>query len=441
MLELRLYNTKKSIEQELEKDDIDGLSSLANSLDTTLNEASSIATTITTASAAAVGGAGPSSTSSTAAANYQMELLRKEIDSLKSQLKEEKKNFDVLTGNERTFFEAKLKEKDAELLEMEKQASMNKRKCQKVSEEMQDLQRMCDEFKVRNRELEKQQAKFDAEMNGLRTKYEAERELREKCERERDSSKYEIFTLKSDLDTQKLETNYNIEKCERLERDLKEYEMSLVANSSSSSAAGVSGGVDTNFIKSKSIIRELEAKVRDQEEELDEQALIIQQLEQAKLRLEMQLEKDKQKWQREIAEKESEMDDLRFHTQKKIKSIEMQLEEESEVSSSLQREKRDLERKMREMMSHGGNGGSGTGVGNHASGGLKGSHFNAELAHLNNVDLHQYVTKLKRQMLKYKTLAIDAQTQLEKLRENIPKQSILKALKTQLEGWLPLFGL
>lgn len=41
--------------------------------------------------------------------------------------------------------------------------------------------------------------------------------------------------------------------------------------------------------------------------------------------------------------------------------------------------------------------------------------------------------KLKRQMLKYKQLAIDAQTQLEKLRESIPKQSILKALKAQLE--------
>lgn len=41
--------------------------------------------------------------------------------------------------------------------------------------------------------------------------------------------------------------------------------------------------------------------------------------------------------------------------------------------------------------------------------------------------------KLKRQMLKYKQLAVDAQTQLEKLRESIPKQSILKALKAQLE--------
>lgn len=36
-------------------------------------------------------------------------------------------------------------------------------------------------------------------------------------------------------------------------------------------------------------------------------------------------------------------------------------------------------------------------------------------------------------MLKYKMLAIDGQTQLERFRESIPKQSILKALKSQLE--------
>ena len=36
-------------------------------------------------------------------------------------------------------------------------------------------------------------------------------------------------------------------------------------------------------------------------------------------------------------------------------------------------------------------------------------------------------------MLKYKTLAYDAQIQLEKLKETIPKQSIMRALKAQLE--------
>ena len=176
-------------------------------------------------------------------------------------------------------------------------------------------------------------------------------------------------------------------------------------------------------MKMKSQIRDMETKLKDQEEELDEQTGTIQQLEQTKLRLEMQFEKEKQKWQREIAEKESEMDDLRFHTQKKIKAIEIQLEEESEISSGLQREKRDLERKMREM-----NANANSGANKRAGGYLyNGEHLEMSGAYAD------YINKLKRQMLKYKTLAIDAQIQLEKLKETIPKQSIMRSLKAQLE--------
>jgi hypothetical protein len=63
----------------------------------------------------------------------------------------------------------------------------------------------------------------------------------------------------------------------------------------------------------------------------------------------MDLEKFKQKAQRDLAEKDAEMDDLRFHTQKKMKLIEMQLDEECEINSQMQRDKRELEKKLREM--------------------------------------------------------------------------------------------
>lgn len=142
---------------------------------------------------------------------------------------------------------------------------------------------------------------------------------------------------------------------------LKEFESALANNinqatSPSSSVTSLTLDPTAHYLKSKSAIRDMEARLRDQEEELDEQALTIQQLEQAKLRLEMQLEKERQKWSRELAEKDAEMDDVRFHTQKKIKAVEAQLEEESEAVSLLQREKRDLERKLRDIMANGGAG-------------------------------------------------------------------------------------
>lgn len=196
------------------------------------------------------------------------------------------------------------------------------------------------------------------------------------------------------------------------------------ATSPSSSVTSLNLDPTAHYLKSKSAMRDMEARLRDQEEELDEQALTIQQLEQAKLRLEMQLEKERQKWSRELAEKEAEMDDVRFHTQKKIKAVEAQLEEESEAVSLLQREKRDLERKLRDMLA---NGAGSTSGGSHGMHGAKNGGYRGESNGGGNE------VKLRRQMLKYKQLAIDAQTQLEKLRESIPKQSILKALKAQLE--------
>ncbi len=404
MLELRLINTKKSIEQELERDDIDGLSTTSAAQQNNSNNMPN----------------GSNNNLLLTMSEAQFERLKRENENLKRQIKQEKENTNTLIQNERKFFETKLKEKDEELLEIEKQSAIHKRKHQKLGEEMQDLQRMCEESKVRNRELEKLQLKFDADMAVWRNKYEGEKEIREKCERERETIKYEIFSLKSELESQKLESNYHAEKNDRLERDLKEYE-NATSNTSNLNINGLNN--TDQFIKMKSQIREMEAKLKDQEEELDEQTVTIQQYIANKLALQMQAEKEKQKWTREIAEKESEMDDLRFHTQKKIKAIEMQLEEESEISSSLQREKRDLERKLRELTSS---------VNNSSNKRANSYFYNGDRMEM-NANYSEYINKLKRQMLKYKTLAIDAQIQLEKLKENIPKQSIMRSLKAQLE--------
>ena len=208
MLELRLINTKKSIEQELERDDIDGLSTTSA---TQLNNSNNMPN-------------GSNNNLLLTMSEAQFERLKRENENLKRQIKQEKENTNTLIQNERKFFETKLKEKDEELLEIEKQSAIHKRKHQKLGEEMQDLQRMCEESKVRNRELEKLQLKFDADMAVWRNKYEGEKEIREKCERERETIKYEIFSLKSELESQKLESNYHAEKNDRLERDLKEYE-------------------------------------------------------------------------------------------------------------------------------------------------------------------------------------------------------------------------
>ena len=215
MLELRLYHTKRSIEQELEKDYIDGLSSPL------LHSPAAYKSSVSSNGVSATPPLPNGKEKSTHNYPHDLDRLRRENEQLRKQLGDEREQAKQLSANERGFFELKLKERDNEFLEMEKQNAVTKRKYQKLSEEMQDMQRMLDENKVRNRELEKIQARFDAEMNALKARHESEREGRERAERERDAAKYEIFTIRSDLETQKLESSYHSEKVERLEKDLK----------------------------------------------------------------------------------------------------------------------------------------------------------------------------------------------------------------------------
>ena len=68
----------------------------------------------------------------------------------------------------------------------------------------------------------------------------------------------------------------------------------------------------------KRLRNELEQKIADQEEELDEQAGTIQQLERTKLSLEMAAEKLRQQHSKEMEEREDEMLQVRNNTQKKV---------------------------------------------------------------------------------------------------------------------------
>ena len=51
----------------------------------------------------------------------------------------------------------------------------------------------------------------------------------------------------------------------------------------------------------------------------------------------------------ELEEKDQEMEELRTSTQKKLRSMEVQMEEEYQERQSVLREKRELERKLSEM--------------------------------------------------------------------------------------------
>ena len=123
--------------------------------------------------------------------------------------------------------------------------------------------------------------------------------------------------------------------------------------------------------KLKKQMQDLERRFRDQEEEMDDlagqvqQNIItinmiyeldhlhrdqplhqVQQLEAGKVKLDADLNQCKKEHRRELQCKEDELEDARAATQKKVKVLEQQLEQEHEERISFLRERHDLEGKV-----------------------------------------------------------------------------------------------
>lgn len=70
---------------------------------------------------------------------------------------------------------------------------------------------------------------------------------------------------------------------------------------------------------------------------------------QTKLRLEMEGEKTRQQHLRELEDKDNEVEEMRAATQKKVRHLETQIEEEYEEKQKMSKDKRELERKLKTL--------------------------------------------------------------------------------------------
>lgn len=160
---------------------------------------------------------------------------------------------------------------------------------------------------------------------------------------------------------------------------------------------------EASLAKVKKQLRDLEAKVKDQEEELDEQAGTIQMLEQAKLRLEMEMERMRQTHSKEMESRDEEVEEARQSCQKKLKQMEVQLEEEYEDKQKVLREKRELEGKLTTLSEQ-----------------------------VNQRDFESE-KRLRKDLKRTKALLADAQIMLDHLKNNAPSKREIAQLKNQLE--------
>ncbi|XP_070572199.1 unconventional myosin-XVIIIa-like isoform X2 [Ptychodera flava] len=318
------------------------------------------------------------------------ERTRREVEFIKKKLQTEHEEELDSVQSAKKAVDRKLAEALEEIDEERRVITSLKKKNQKLASELQDMKLHQESQQARNSGLEKKQRKFDAELARAHEDAKTEKLAKEKVQREKDHIETEVYQLRSQFDDKKGEVYQLEDKVEQLQAELRD----LTSR----------GGKDENeILELKRTIRELQIKVRDQEEELDDQAGTVQMLEQAKLRLEMQLQNLKQDHQKELDSKEEDVEEIRANSQKRVKHLEAQLDEEYMEKQSIVKEKRELERKLKEKQDE-----------------VVSADKDTE-------------KRLRKDLRKTKALLHDAQLMLDKQKESAISKTTVKQLQHELE--------
>ncbi|XP_053278314.1 unconventional myosin-XVIIIa isoform X4 [Pleuronectes platessa] len=314
----------------------------------------------------------------------------REIEFTKKRLQQEfDDKLEVEQQNKRQL-ERRISDMQADNEESQRNVQQLKKKTQRLTAELQDTKLHLEGQQSRNHDLEKKQRKFDSELSGAQEEVQREKTLREKLAREKDLLAGDAFSLRQQLEDKDLEVCAVNLKLDQLEAELQDL------NSQESKD-------EASLSKVKKQLRDLEAKVKDQEEELDEQAGSIQMLEQAKLRLEMEMERLRQTHSKDIESKDDEVEEIRQSCNKKLKQMEVQLEEEYDEKQKVLKEKRELESKLLSAK---------------------------DKVRSGDIETEK---RLRKDLKRTKALLADAQIMLDHIKNNAPSKREIAQLKNQLE--------
>merc|ERR1712228_371424 len=154
--------------------------------------------------------------------------------------------------------EKKLNDAYEEVDEQRQVVAQWKRKTQKVTGELNDTRLHLEEQASRNSLLEKKQRKFDAEVGLLQEDKKQEMNAREKLQRDVDTLKAQKYGLEQQIHAMKLDLDYKEEKINSLTKEIEEL-----------NAGGASEEEVTSLKRQR---QDLENRLKDQEEELDDLA-------------------------------------------------------------------------------------------------------------------------------------------------------------------------
>ncbi|OXB85029.1 UNVERIFIED_CONTAM: hypothetical protein H355_016151, partial [Colinus virginianus] len=209
-------------------------------------------------------------------------------------------------------------------------AQQLRRRCRRLTCELEDARVLAESQQSRNHELEKRQKKFDLQLAQALGESAFERSLREKVVQENSSLRWEMGKLQQGLEQQ------------QTERASLEQRVSQLAGRVQELSAP--GALDTCSVPAlRQQLWDLEASTAEQRKELERQTANVDHLEQLHQRLELEIVRMKQIHQKELEDKDEELEDARQSCQRRLRQLEMQLEQEHEEKQTVLREKQDLE--------------------------------------------------------------------------------------------------
>ncbi|KAF7266676.1 hypothetical protein GWI33_020008 [Rhynchophorus ferrugineus] len=316
----------------------------------------------------------------------------KELEFTKRRLQQQHEDdLEQLVGLKKQL-EKKLSDAYEEVEEQRQVVGTWKRKVQKLNGEMNDLKLLLEEQSSRNNLLEKKQRKYDSEASILQDELKKEKQAKDRLCREKEVLMAEKYTLESTMADVRLELDLKEEKLFALQREFDEI------------TCGGKTEEEVTLLRKQKI--DCERRLQDQEEELDELAGQVQLLEQGKLRLEMSLESMRKEAKKEAQLREEELEEVRCNTQKKVKALEQQLENEHEERTVLLREKHELERRLQAA---------------------------ADADRQDRAGDEALLQRLKRDLKRTKALLRDTQAQLDRLKAETPGKNMIRQLRNQLE--------
>uniref|UniRef100_A0A3Q1H286 Myosin XVIIIB n=1 Tax=Acanthochromis polyacanthus TaxID=80966 RepID=A0A3Q1H286_9TELE len=259
----------------------------------------------------------------------QLECCQTEVEFVRRRLKQTEEKLET-ERQTRQQLDTKVATLQAQLEQSRRSVTELKRHCRRVTSDLQDARVLTDSLQSRMHEVDRKQRRFDNELTQALEEADNEREQKDKAFQENAVLGAEIYNLRHNLQESQTEVGRLQMQKEELCAQIRD--LSLPVHLATDSLPDL-----------KKQLRLLESQANERAEEITKLTARIQQQQQIHMRFEMEMERMKQIHQKELEDKEEELEDVHKSSQRRLRQLEMQLEQEYEEKQMVIHEKHDLE--------------------------------------------------------------------------------------------------